>query len=889
VDKPMKTDSIRALRGPNLWSDDTLLEVTLLVDSPLLTPAMLGSLRGAMTKELAAMTQSIWDQSEASESHHGEAVLIAELCAAFQRLAGCEISLPSVHELVPGGKYRILVEYQEEEVGRRALKLACDLLASARTEKLIDVAPATKGLRDFNQSVRLGPSTGAIVRAAEARGIPTRRLTDGSLVLLGHGSRARRIWASETDRTSAIAESIAQDKELTKSLLGAVGVPVPEGRSVESAEEAWQAAQEIGGPVVVKPRKGNQGRGVSVGLRTREAVMAAYDYARLQEDEIMVERHVEGCDFRLLVIGGRLISAARRVPPTVVGDGQHTIQELVAIENQNPKRGEDHATSLSKLRLDEIGREMLATQGLTVDSIPAAGRSVTLRKNANLSTGGSAIDVTDEVHPLVAERAIDAAAVVGLDVAGIDVVATRIDQPMDVTRGAIVEVNAAPGLRMHLEPSEGTPRPVGEAMINSMFPQGENGRIPIVAITGTNGKTTTTRCVAHLLQRSGKRVGMTCTDGIYVGGRRIDTGDCSGPKSARAVLGNPRVDAAVLETARGGMLREGLGFDFCDVAIITNVGEGDHLGMGGIETVDELARVKSIPVRRVSAQGAAVLNADDPLVADMAKLCRGSVIYFGRNPNAPVIASHRAKGGKAVTVRNGSIILATGKDERPVARLVDLPLTHGGRIGFQVDNLLAAVAAGHALGLSLDAIRTGLETFASDLDTVPGRFNVLTHRGAAVILDYGHNSSALLALCESIEKMPHRRRKIVYTAAGDRRDEDILRQAKIIGDFFHDIYIYEDKCTRGRPDGEIMRMMREGFGPEQPGRAILQESGGELAAISAALASLKPGDLLLCQVDQVELALDHVMEIVRQSDARIPTLHAPKQKAPVAAVPAVAG
>jgi cyanophycin synthetase len=885
----MKADNLRALRGPNLWSDDTLLEAIMVVDAELVTPAMFGRLRGWMPKELADLTQAVWDRSEACESHHGEACLIAELTAAIERLAGCDIAAPVVHELDGGTVFRILVQYQEEEVGKKAFALAVDLLAAVRTERSVDLGTALKDLRKLNQSIRLGPSTGAIVRAAEARGIPSRRLTDGSLVMLGYGSRQRRIWASETDRTSAIAESIAQDKELTKSLLSAIGVPVPEGRPVANAEEAWTAAQEIGVPVVVKPRKGNQGRGVSVGLRTREAVMAAYTYAAAQEDEILVERHVEGCDFRLLVIGGRLISAARRQCPTVMGDGQHTIAELVEVANQDPLRGEDHATALSKLRLDAIGREMLTEQGMTVDTIPAADQVVILRRNANLSTGGSAIDVTDEVHPLVAERAIDAAAMVGLDVAGIDVVASRIDQPLDVTRGAIVEVNAAPGLRMHLEPSHGTPRPVGEAMVNSIFPHGENGRIPIVSITGTNGKTTTTRCVAHLLQRSGRRVGMTCTDGIYVENRRIDTGDCSGPKSARSILGNPRVDAAVLETARGGMLREGLGFDWCDVAIITNVGEGDHLGLGGIATVEELARVKAIPVRRVTAQGAAVLNADDPLVASMAKLCRGTVIFFSRNPESPVLVGHRAKGGKTVTVRDGAIVLATGRDERRVARLADLPLTHGGRIAFQVDNLLAAVAAGHALGISLDGIRTGIETFTSDLKTTPGRFNVLSHRGSTVILDYGHNSSALLALNEAIEKMPHRRRKVVYTAAGDRRDEDIIRQAKIIGDFFHEIYIYEDQCTRGRPDGEVMLLMREGFGEDSPrrDRVILQESG-ELAAIGAALASLKPGDLLLCQVDQIELALDYVMGICKQSEPHVVVSHPVKQKAQAAALPATA-
>jgi cyanophycin synthetase len=884
----MKTDTLRILRGPNLWSDDTLLEVVLEVDSDLLTPAMLGRLRGWLTKDLATMTQAIWDRSEASEAHHGEACLIAEMTVALQRAAGSDIASPAVHELSPGTRFRILVQYQEQEVGKRALTLALDLLAAARTDKRIDLEAATKELRSLNQSVRLGPSTGAIVRAAEARGIPTRRLTDGSLVMLGYGSRQRRIWAAETDRTSAIAESIAQDKELTKALLATVGVPVPEGRPVSSAEEAWTAAQEIGVPVVVKPRKGNQGRGVSVGLRTREAVTAAFEIALAQDGEVLVERHVDGSDFRLLVIGGRLISAARRECPTVTGDGQHSIAGLVEIANQDPLRGEDHSTALSKLRLDAIGREMLAEQGMSVDTIPAVGQVVILRRNANLSTGGSAVDVTDEVHPEVADRAIEAAAMVGLDVAGIDIVASRIDRPLDVTRGAIVEVNAAPGLRMHIEPSSGTPRPVGEAMINSIFPHGENGRIPIVAVTGTNGKTTTTRCISHLLQRSGRRVGMTCTDGIYVEGRRIDTGDCSGPKSARAILGNPRVDAAVLETARGGVLREGLGFDWCDVAVVTNVGEGDHLGLGGIATVEELARVKSIPVRRVSAQGAAVLNADDPLVVAMAKLCRGSVIYFGRNPESTVLAAHRAAGGKIVTVRDGAIVIVTGKDERRVASLADLPLTHGGRIAFQVENLLASVAAGHALGLSLECLRIGIETFTSDIKTVPGRFNVLSHRGGTVILDYGHNSSALLALGEAIEKMPHRRRKIVYTAAGDRRDEDIIRQAKIIGDFFQDIFIYEDQCTRGRAAGEIMRLMREGFGPGRRDRVILQESG-ELAAIGSAIAGLKAGDLLLCQVDQIELALDYVTGLFRQNESHAPSGQAARHKTSSTSLPASAG
>jgi cyanophycin synthetase len=711
----------------------------------------------------------------------------------------------------------------------------------------------------------LGPSTGSIVRAAQARGIPAQRMTGGSLVQFGFGSRRRRIWAAETDRTSAIGESIAQDKDLTKSLLSAIGVPVPEGRVCTTAEQAWEAAQAIGLPVAIKPRKGNQGKGVSTALDSREAVVTAHEIAVAYDGETIVERHLYGSDHRLLVIGDRLVAAARREPPSVTGDGRASISELVAKENLNPLRGDDHATSLSKLRLDAIGVEHLAEQGLTPDSVPAAGQTVSLRRNANLSTGGSATDVTDTVHPEVAARAVEAARMIGLDVAGIDIVATRIDQPLEVTRGAIVEVNAAPGLRMHLEPSAGKGRAVGEAIVASMFQPGDDARIPIVAVTGTNGKTTTTRCITHILARTGLRVGMTCTDGIYVEGRRVDTGDCSGPKSARAVLMHPRVDAAVLETARGGILREGLGFDLCDVAIVTNVGEGDHLGLNGIDQIADLARVKAVPVRAVSARGAAVLNADDPLVVEMAKLCRGTVVYFSRSASSQVLAAHRAAGGTVVTVIDGQLAIARGRQVTPVARVDQLPLTVGGRVGFQVDNLLASVAAAHWLGIPVEAIRAGVKSFTSDVASAPGRFNVLTHQGSTIVLDYGHNASAVLALNEALAKFSSKRRKVVYTAAGDRRDVDIKRQAELLAGFFDEIYIYEDQCTRGRADGEILRLMRDGFESATRKPRVLQ-APGEMAAIGAAIARLEPGDLLLCQVDQVEEALAFVSGLLKQSE-----------------------
>jgi cyanophycin synthetase len=859
----MKIESIRTLRGPNRWSERTLLEGILELGSPASAELAWQRLAGA---EPELMSRALAGVAPEPRSALFWAEVVGRLVLELERAAGIDVELTFAAPL-EAGSARLAVEYREESSVKLALELARETIEAARDGRTLDVPARVEELRRSNEDVRLGPSTGAIADAARARGIPVRRLTDGSLLQLGFGAQQRRVWAAETDRTSAIGEAVAQDKELTKTMLAVVGVPVPEGRPAASAPEAWTIAQEIGLPVAVKPRKGNQGKGVSVGLRTREAVTAAFDIAARRDGDVLVERHLEGADYRLLVVGGRLVAAARREPPRVVGDGASSIRELVLRENQNPLRGDDHATALSKLRLDEIALESLTEQGLEPESVPAPGRSVVLRRNANLSTGGSATDVTDEVHPLVARRAIEAARVVGLDIAGVDLVAPSVDRPLEETGGAFVEVNAAPGLRMHLEPSHGHGRAVGEAIIDAMFARGDDARIPIIAVTGTNGKTTTTRFIAHLMRQRGLRVGMTCTDGIYVEGRRIDTGDCSGPKSAKTVLGHPRVDVAVLETARGGMLREGLGFDWCDVAVVTNVGEGDHLGLNGIHSAEALAKVKAIPVGRVSTRGVAVLNADDPLVLAMAEHCAGSVILFSRDEGSAAVARHRAAGGKAIVVRDGHVVLADGRLERRLASLAELPLTQGGRLGFQIENLLGGLGAGWGLGVPVEGLRFAAETFASHLGTVPGRFNVLTHRESTVILDYGHNASALLALTEAIGGMRHRRRKVVYTAAGDRRDEDIVRQAEILGSFFHEIYVYEDQCTRGRPDGEVIRLMREGIVRASGNPRIFQLSG-ELRAIGAAIGSLEPGDLLLCQVDQVELALEFVTGLFQQAESR---------------------
>ena len=653
------------------------------------------------------------------------------------------------------GVYKIIVEYKEEELARACLATAHELCMAAVYDQPFDVAVEIKKLQDQSHEICLGPSTGAIVRAAEERGIPVRRLSSGSLVQLGHGARQRRILTAETDRTGAIAESIAQDKELTRTLLRQVGVPVPEGRPVTDAEDAWEAAVEIGVPVVVKPQYGNQGRGVVTNLTTREQVVAAFAAAREEGSSVMVEKFAPGADYRILVVGEKMVAAARRESAHVIGDGRSTIRELVDEVNRDPRRSDDHATVLTKIRLCQIALAVLGEQGFAPESVPPAGVRVLVRRNANLSTGGTAADVTDFVHPEVAARAVEAARCIGLDIAGVDVVVTDIGRPLESQGGVIVEVNAGPGLRMHLQPSSGKPRPVGEAIVDSLFPDEQTGRIPIVAVTGVNGKTTTTRFISHIMRSLGRKVGMTCTDGIFIDGRRIEAGDCSGPLSAQAVLMNPAVEAAVLETARGGILRAGLGFDRCDVAVVTNIGEGDHLGLSDIETLDKLAAVKRTIVDAVSSEGAAVLKANDPLVAAMARDCQGSVIFFAQRGDDPVIAAHRRAGGRAVFVRHDTVIVAEGDVEIPLVALANVPLTHGGRIAFQVENALASAAAAWALGIPRDAIRAGLESFAADLEKVPGRFNLLEIGGATVIIDYGHNVSALSALIEAIEQFPH--------------------------------------------------------------------------------------------------------------------------------------
>ena len=665
-----------------------------------------------------------------------------------------------------------------------------------------------------------------------------------------------RICAAETDRTSAISESIAQDKHLTRTLLKSAGVPVPEGRPVADVEDAWRAAQELGGPVVVKPLDGNHGRGVATNLTTREQITAAYEVAITEGSKVLVERYICGDDYRLLVVGNQLVAAAWREPAHVIGDGQSTIRQLVDEVNRDPRRSDGHGSVLSFIKIDPTAMAVLTEQGCTPDSVPPAGTKVLIRRNANLSSGGTATDVTELVHPEVARRAVDAARMVGLDIAGIDVIAKDISRPLREQGGAVIEINAGPGLRMHLSPSKGTPRPVGRAIVDMMFPEHTYGRIPIVAVTGVNGKTTTTRLLAHIVASTGKKVGMACTDGVYFAGERIDEGDCSGPQSARSILMNPQVEVAVLETARGGILREGLGFDQCDIAVVTNIGEGDHLGQADIQTTEQLAKVKRAIVEAMAPTGAAVLNAEDPLVAEMAKYCPGKTVFFANSGSHPLIVQRRSEGARVAFVRDHAVALAEGEYEFTLLSLDRIPLTIGGRIGFQVENVLAAAAASWALGLPAEQIRLGLESFSAQMDKVPARFNVFEIAGATVIVDYGHNPSSLSAILTAIESFPAQLRTAVYSVAGDRRDCDIMRQGELLGGAFDRVLLYEDHYLRGRPPGEIIGLLRAGLAA--PPAKEMHAFNTWTSAADAALRLVRPGELLLVQADVVDQAVSYL-------------------------------
>ncbi|MDY7578683.1 cyanophycin synthetase [Herbaspirillum sp. RTI4] len=710
---------IMSLRGPNIWTYRSALEVWIdigeLEDCPSDT---LPGFNERLTAWLPTLIEHRCSYGERGgflqrlQEGTWPGHILEHVTLELQNLAGLPGGFGKARETGERGIYKVVVRARHEQVTRTALHIGRDLVMAAIENKPYDLATGIAKLRDMVDSLCLGPSTACIVDAADARRIPSMRLSEGNLVQLGYGARQRRIWTAETDQTTAIGESISRDKNLTKTMLQACGVPIPEGRIVDSPDDAWDAAQDIGLPVVVKPSDANHGRGVFIDLSTRQDIETAYAVALNEGSNVIVERYIRGNEHRMLVVGGKLAAAARGEPTLLHGDGRSTIAQLIAILNTDPRRGdtEEHPFNLVKLDRDPAAQLELARQGLDADSVPEDGREVLLLRSGNID-----IDVTDEVHPSVAAAVELAARIVGLDIAGIDLVAEDISRPLAEQRAAIVEVNAGPGLLMHLKPSRGNPRPVGEAIVAHLFAAGENGRIPVVGITGTHGKTTIARLVARIIHLSGKHVGLACGDGLYFAERLADKSNCATWNAGRRVLLNRAVEAAVIENGAESILSDGLAYDRCQVGVIANIGSTVSLPEYYIHNADDMAaKVKRTQIDVVLPSGVAVLNADDTLVVGLAPLCDGEVLYFGIDGNAAVIAAHLAEGKRAVFVRDGSIIQATGKQETVLTRIDAIPLTAGGTVDFQIENVLAAVAAAWALDLPADLIRAGIELFGTE-------------------------------------------------------------------------------------------------------------------------------------------------------------------------------
>jgi cyanophycin synthetase len=783
--------------------------------------------------------------------------VLEHVALELQNVAGEDVTFGKTRSLDKPGLYSVVYEYAEREEGVAAGELAMRLLCSLLPDKLRPKGSVPDGwdwptARDeyirFAQRRALGPSTASLVHAAEKRGIPWLRLNDQSLIQLGHGKYQQRIQATVTGRTPHISVELASDKEETNRILAALGLPVPRQELVQGEREAVRAANRLGFPVVTKPYNGNHGRGISIRLMNDAEVAAGFQRAKEHSRSVIVETYLEGDDHRLLVVNGELIAATRRTPGHVTGDGSRTVAQLVEIVNQDPRRGVGHEKVLTRLEIDAQAEMMLKRQELTADSVPETGRKVYLRSTANLSTGGTATDVTDVIHPDNRDMAVRAVKAIGLDVGGVDFLSRDITLSYKEIGGGICELNAAPGFRMHVAPSEGTPRDAAGPVIDMLFPQGAPSRVPIAAITGTNGKTTTARMLAHILKMSGFTPGLTTTDGVYIDGQRTVSGDMTGPVSARMVLSDPHIDAAVLETARGGLLRAGMGVSEVDVGAVLNV-QADHLGLKGIETLEQLAEVKRVVVE--VAKHCAVLNADDPLVLKMsAHTDAENICYVTLNPQHALVREHIRAGGRACALEagiNGQMITLYDRGSHiPLLWTHLIPATLEGRATHNVQNAMFAASIAFSLGIKLDAIRQGLRTFDTTFFQAPGRMNVYDEHPFKVLFDYGHNAHAVGMLADLAGRLEVAGRRIVVLAGpGDRRDEDLRAIARAVAGRFDHYICRRDDNLRDRGPEEVPRIMAAELLAAGVPQSAISVIPDEQAAIDAALRMGKPGDLLL--------------------------------------------
>ncbi len=792
--------------------------------------------------------------------------IIEHIALEIQTLADMDTGFGRTRGYGEKGVYNVVFSYIEESVGRYAAKAAVRICEALIEGKDYDMTEDIQEMRELREAERLGPSTGSIVEEAQSRGIPWIRLNKYSLCQLGYGANQKRIQATVTSETSSIGVELACDKEDTKYLLEQAEVEVPRGDIISRERSLEDACRYVGYPLVIKPIDGNHGRGITVDITNYETALEAFRIAKEVSSRVIVEKYITGEDYRLLVINHVFVAAAKRTPAHVIGDGKHPIKELVEEVNKDPRRGYGHEKVLTAITLNDLTKNIIKDAGYNVDSVLDEGEMLILKDTANLSTGGTAEDVTDIVHPANVSMAERISKIIDLDICGIDVMTTDITKPLSETGGAVLEVNAGPGFRMHLAPTTGLPRNVAAPVVDKLFPQkGDTGRIPIVAITGTNGKTTTSRLMAHIAKMKGYRVGYTTSDGVYIQNRMLMQGDCTGPASAEFVLKDPTVNFAVLECARGGLLRAGLGFKKCDIAIVTNVA-ADHLGLKGIHTIEQLAKVKGVIPETVLPDGYAILNADDDLVYDMRRNLNCNVALFSMDENNPRIQALQRIGGITAVYENGFVTLCKGAWKMRIMKAESIPLTYGGRAQFMIQNVLPATIAAHISGISIEDTKAALETFIPSASSTPGRLNLFEFNDFNILLDYAHNPAGMRALQKFTDTIEATVKVGIIAGIGDRREEDNNEMGSIAADMFDEIIIRQDKNLRGKSESDLINMLDQGIKNKDPQKKTMIIPS-EKEAITYAVSNAEKGSLIVLCSDVVPDALELVQEL-KEKDLR---------------------
>ncbi|TKC55800.1 cyanophycin synthetase [Pedobacter hiemivivus] len=858
---------IQVLRGPNIWSIRRKKLIQMRLDLEEMEQRPTNVIEG-FGERIAKLLPSLYTHRCSKGAPGGFLARIEEgtwmghviehIALEIQTLAGMDTGFGRTRQTKTEGIYNVVFSYIEEKAGVFAAESAVRIAEALINDQEYDLEADIQRMRELREIERFGPSTGSIIDEAISRDIPWIRLNKGSLVQLGYGKNQVRFRATMTERTNSIAVDIACNKDETKRILQDSAIPVAKGVTISDVADLPDAIKKVGYPLVFKPLDGNHGKGASINVLTDEAAAAAFEYAKTYSRKIIIERFITGYDFRVLVIDHKMVAAALRVPAHVTGNGQGTIQELIDKENEDPRRGYGHENVLTEIGIDRDTLDLLGKKGYTLETVPPKGEIVYLKSTANLSTGGTSIDVTDLVHPqnvFICERI---SRVIGLDICGIDIMAENLTQPLPENGGVVLEVNAAPGFRMHLAPSEGLPRNVAAPVIDMLYPPGKSARIPIVAVTGTNGKTTTTRLIAHILKSNGTRVGFTTSDGIYVQNTMLMKGDTTGPVSAEFILRDPTVEFAVLETARGGILRAGLGFNHCDIGVVTNIQE-DHLGISDIHTLDDLTKVKAVIIGSVKRSGWAVLNADNKYCIKIAGNADCNVAYFSMDENNPVIVEHSKKGGIAAVYENGYITIKKGDWKIRVEKVTHIPLTFGGSVDFMIQNVLAATLTTFLWGYKIEDIRMSLETFIPSAAQTPGRMNIFNFKEFKVLVDFAHNANGyngIKTYLKSIEATEHIG---VISATGDRRDEDIRETGRISAQMFDKIIICQEKYLRGRVPQDLIDLLLEGIADVKPDMEVMINNSGD-DCLKYLIATTKSGSFITILSGTIGDAVDKVSE-----------------------------